>query len=72
MSLKATEPNLANYLEHINMSAGPVSELFDLIQIFVTSKIDLETQLPKLKINLNTKRLLWVTDPRAQRKLKPT
>ncbi len=45
----------------VNRMAGEV----DLIQVFVTSKKELEDQLAKLKPILSKKTLLWVTYPKG-------
>jgi hypothetical protein len=42
----------------------------DLIQIFLTSKKELEDQLPKLKALLSEKGTLWITYPKGTSKVK--
>ncbi len=42
----------------------------DLIQVFITSKNELEKQLPELKPILKPKGLLWVTYPKRTSKMK--
>ena len=42
----------------------------ELIQVFVTSKKELEEYLPKLKTQLSKKGLLWVTYPKGSSKVK--
>jgi ACT domain-containing protein len=42
----------------------------DFIQIFVTSKKELEENLNELKLYLNPKGLLWVTYPKGTSKIK--
>ena len=42
----------------------------DLIQVFVTSRSELENQLAKLKSILNEKGLLWVTYPKGTSRTK--
>ena len=48
----------------------PTSKPVDLIQVFVTSKKELEDKLAKLKSVLNPKGLLWVTYPKGTSKVK--
>ena len=44
--------------------------LFDLIQVFVTSRQELEEWLPRLKASLKPNGLLWVTYPKGTSKMK--
>ncbi len=46
------------------------SESVDLIQVFITSKAELEKQLQKLKSLLKPRGLLWVTYPKGTSKIK--
>jgi hypothetical protein len=57
------EPLPAN-VQVLTGSSKPV----DLIQVFVTSKRELEDRLAKLKGLLKPKGLLWVTYPKAKGK----
>ena len=43
--------------------------LVDLVQVFLTSKMELETQLRRLKSLLKPKGLLWVTYPKGAAKV---
>lgn len=47
-------------------STAPV----DVVQVFVTSRKDLEAQLPKLKGLLRPKGILWVSYPKGTSKIK--
>ncbi len=42
----------------------------DVIQIFATSKKELEANLPSLKGNLTPKGIIWVTYPKGTSKIK--
>ncbi len=44
--------------------------LVDLVQVFLTSKMELETQLRRLKSLLKPKGLLWLTYPKGTAKVK--
>ncbi len=44
--------------------------LVDMVQVFLTSKMELETQLRRLKSLLKPKGLLWVTYPKGTAKFK--
>jgi CRISPR/Cas system-associated protein Cas5 (RAMP superfamily) len=46
------------------------SEPVDFVQLFVLSKKELETQLPKLKSLAKREGLLWVTYPKGTSKIK--
>ncbi len=48
----------------------PAEETFDVIQVFVSSKIELQNQLPKLKPLLADNGILWVTYPKGTSKVK--
>jgi hypothetical protein len=50
----------------VTKSSGPV----DLIQVFVSSKSELESQLRELKLLLRPQGLLWVTYPKGTSKAK--
>lgn len=50
----------------ISKSTEPV----DLVQVFVTSRKDLEAKLPLLKMVLKPKGLLWVSYPKGTSKIK--
>ncbi len=56
-------PQNAVFLEN---SADPV----DVVQVFVTSRKALESQLPKLKKLLKPKGILWVSYPKGTSKMK--
>ena len=55
---------------NVSVSSEPANESADVIQVFVTSKKNLEDQLGKLKSLLNPKGSLWVTYPKATSKVK--
>jgi hypothetical protein len=50
----------------LDKPAGPV----DFVQVFVTSRNELEGRLPGLKVLLKPKGLLWVTYPKGTSKIK--
>ncbi len=50
----------------LNQSNDPV----DLIQVFISSKAELEARLGKTKLLLNPNGLLWVTYPKGTSKVK--
>jgi len=52
------------------IASEPSAKPFDVIQLFVTSKKDLQEQLPKMKPLLSKKGLLWVTYPKGTSKAK--
>lgn len=47
-----------------------LTKAIDVIQVFVTSRKELEAQLPKLKPLLAPRGILWVTYPKATSKMK--
>jgi len=60
-----------DYLEKLTgteatIFTDPSEQLFDLIQLFVSKKKDLENQLPKLKSLIKEKGLFWVTYPKGR------
>ena len=54
---------------NVTVLAEPI-KLVDFIQVFVTSKKELEEQLNKLKSFLNPQELLWVSYPKGTSKIK--
>ncbi len=54
---------------NVTVLAEPIKSV-DFIQVFVTSKKELEEQLNKLKSFLSPKGLLWVTYPKGTSKIK--
>jgi bifunctional DNA-binding transcriptional regulator/antitoxin component of YhaV-PrlF toxin-antitoxin module len=46
------------------------SKAFDIIQVFISSKAELQNQLPKLKLLLADKGIFWVTYPKGTSKVK--
>ena len=44
----------------------PSGQSFDLVQLFVSTKKDLEHQLPKVKPLIKEKGLIWVTYPKGK------
>ncbi|MBI4180649.1 MAG: DUF3052 family protein [Chloroflexi bacterium] len=46
------------------------TEPVDLVQVFVTSRKELEAKLPQLKMLLKPKGLLWVSYPKGTSKIK--
>lgn len=63
---KATLGPLPQNAVLLENSAEPV----DVVQVFVTSRKDMEAQLPKLKRLLKPKGILWVSYPKGTSKIK--
>ena len=60
-----------DYLEKLSKTeasifTNPSKQPFDFIQLFVSSKKDMENQLPKLKLLLKPKGIFWVTYPKGK------
>jgi hypothetical protein len=63
--------SLAELPAGVTVATDPVSlGLFDLIQAFVASQAQFETQLAGLKARLAPKGLLWITYPKGAAKIK--
>lgn len=62
--------NLGKLPDNTTVTENPSVEAFDIIQVFVSSKAELQNQLPKLKLLLADKGILWVTYPKATSKVK--
>ena len=54
---------------NVSVLKGP-KEPVDIIQVFVTSRKELEEQLPRLKVALTPKGILWVSFLKGTSKLK--
>ncbi len=55
---------------NVTVITEPATEQVNLVQVFATSKAELERQLKKLKNLLNPKTLLWITYPKGTSKIK--
>ena len=60
---------LGKLLAGVTVSTEP-NKPFDVIQVFLTSKKELENQLAKLKSTLKPKGILWVTYPKGTSKVR--
>lgn len=53
----------------VTVSTDPTFKPFNLIQLFVSSKNQLQEQLPKMKSLLEKNGLLWVTYPKGKKEI---
>lgn len=61
---KGYKSTLGKLPPNVTVLTEPVKPV-DLIQVFVASKKELESQLTKIESNLSPKRMLWITYPKG-------
>lgn len=61
------EKKIGKLPKDVELSRKP-DGIYDIIQVFVTSKAEIESQLPRLRRILKPKGILWVTYPKGTSK----